>query len=63
LFYAQYDDVIVFYEITLPVSVLDEAGFVEIVKKLDSNAKSIMDKATLIDPLSPTFTPFPGMTP
>ncbi len=61
LFYAQYDDVIVFYEIALPVSILDEAEFIEIVKKLDANAKSIMDNAILVDPLLPTFTPLPGM--
>jgi hypothetical protein len=61
LFYARYDDVIVYYAITIPTSVLNEEQFIELVMLLDENARSIMEEAVIVDPLQPTFTPFPGM--
>lgn len=61
LFFAQCDDVIVFYEIALPVSLLDETGFIEFVEKLDANAVETMERAVVVDPLLPTFTPLPSM--
>lgn len=60
-FFAQYDDVIVYYVITVPTSVLNEEQFIELVMLLDENARLIMEEAVIVDPLQPTFTPFPGM--